>query len=106
MDAEKVPSAIEYTPTGFIYHLAPDGPRTVEWDALRAVMIETNDAGPFATDLWWVLIDDTGHCIIPSDDGDETLLAKLQELPNFDNDIIIQAMASVENKLFLCWKRE
>jgi hypothetical protein len=99
-------SPVEYTETALIYH-QPDGvDRTVHWDTLRAVLIETSDAGPFVEDVWWVLIDGDGHCIIPQEAGGEDLLTRLQQLSSFDNDAVIAAMASVENKLFLCWQRQ
>lgn len=97
---------LEYTKTGIIYHDGPEGPRAIDWETLRAVMIETTDDGPFSTDVWWIFIDERGHCILPSEVVDNNLLAQLQELPEFDHEAVIQAMASVENKLFLCWKRQ
>lgn len=97
---------IEYTPDGLIYH-QPDGTqRTVYWETLRAVLIETGDQGPFSEDLWWILIDGEGHCTIPQMVGSETLLTQLQALPGFDNEAVIEAMGSVENKLFVCWQRQ
>lgn len=98
-------SSVEYTDTALIYR-QPDGvTRTVLWDNLRSVLLETTDQGPFVEDVWWILIDDVGHCIISQEDGGEALLQRLQQLPNFDNDAVIAAMGSVENKIFVCWQR-
>lgn len=97
-------SAVEYNATGLIYH-QPDGEaRTVLWENLRAVLIETTDQGPFVEDVWWILVDAAGHCIISQETGGEALLERLQQLPGFDNDAVIEAMGSVENKIFVCWQ--
>jgi hypothetical protein len=100
-------SRVELTDLGVIYH-QPDGLScSVRWDTLRAVLIETTDAGPFIEDLWWILIDAEGHCIIPQEASGETeMFHRLQELPGFDNDAVIAAMGSVENRRFLCWQRQ
>ncbi len=99
-------ATIEFTDHALLYH-QPDAPtRTVRWDDLRAVLIETTDQGPFVEDVWWILIDGEGHCIIAQAAGGEQLLARLQALPGFDNEAVIAAMASVENRLFTCWQRQ
>jgi hypothetical protein len=104
---ETEPAAqIEFTDTAVTYW-QPDGvTRTVNWDELRAVLIETTDQGPFVEDVWWILVDSAGHCIIPQETGGERLLSWVQKLPNFDNDAVIAAMASVESKIFVCWQRQ
>lgn len=91
---------------GLTYHPLGEETRNIAWDDLRAVLIETTDQGPFVEDVWWILIDSKGHCIIPQEIGGNALLARLQTLPGFDNDAVIAAMASVENKLFVCWQRQ
>jgi len=97
---------VELSAEQIIYH-QPDGTLcSVSWESLRAVLIETTDEGPFVEDVWWILIDAEGHCIIPQEAGTEPLLARLQQLPDFDNDTVIAAMASVENQRFLCWRHQ
>jgi hypothetical protein len=105
-DQSEAASPLELTDTGATYR-QPDGvTRTLRWDDLRGVLIETTDQGPFVEDVWWILIDSAGHCLIPQEVGGEALLTRLQQLPNFDNDAVIAAMASVENNLFVCWQRQ
>ncbi|MDQ3813865.1 MAG: hypothetical protein M3347_07920, partial [Armatimonadota bacterium] len=44
----------------------PDGLiETVRWDDLRAVVIETNDSGPWLADVWWILVGTQSGCVIP-----------------------------------------
>jgi hypothetical protein len=79
---------------------------TVSWNELRAVIIDTNAAGPFSTDLYWILVGDNRGCVIPAGaDGEDQLLLRLQRLPGFDNEAFIAAMSCVEVKRFLCWQR-
>ena len=85
----------------------PDGLiESVPWDELRAVLLETNDQGPFAIDVFWILVGQRGGCVIPQGaHGEAALLERLQALDGFDNDAVIQAMMSTENQRFLCWQR-
>ena len=81
---------------------------SVTWDDLDAVIVETNDTGPWGADVLWLLIGDNGSsgCVIPQGaTGEPALLAKLQSLPGFDNEQLIAAMSSFGNQKFLCWRR-
>lgn len=85
----------------------PDGSaRSVRWDDLESIIIETNDSGPWGSDVWWVLRGRTGECHYPMGAaGENEMLERLQQLPGFDNDAVIQAMMSAENAEFICWRR-
>ena len=81
----------------------------VALEDLRAIIIETNDSGPFAPDVWWLLIGSSekkSGCVFPQGaTGHDDVLAFAQKLPGFDNRMFIQAMTSTENNRFLCWRR-
>jgi hypothetical protein len=78
----------------------------VRWADLNAVFIHTTDAGPFIDDVFWVLAGGESGCVVPSEaEGMDQLLKRLQQLPNFDNSAVIEAMSSTENREFLCWQR-
>jgi hypothetical protein len=85
----------------------PDGlVEEVRWDDLRAVLVETNDLGPFASDVFWILVGTASGVVVPlGASGEEAMLARLQELPGFDNQLVIAAMTSTENQRFRCWER-
>jgi hypothetical protein len=87
----------------------PDGKtERVALNDLKAIMIETNDSGPFAVDVWWLLLGSNreSSCIFPMGaEGEDTFLAFAQKLPGFDNQAFIQAMQSTENQRFLCWRQ-
>jgi hypothetical protein len=97
---------VEINSEEICYRQSDGTERIVQRDTLRAVLIETTDQGPSVEDVWWILIDGEGHCIIPQEEGGEHLLEMLQELPGFDNDAVIAAMSSVENRIFVCWQRQ
>ncbi len=79
---------------------------TVRWDALQEVSIITSDEGPFVDDLHWVLLGVPGGCAVAgSAAGASELLARLQSLPGFNNEAVIQAMGSTSNARFVCWTR-
>jgi hypothetical protein len=100
-------SQVEISDTGVIYQRADGVTRSVRWDDLQAVLIATTDDGPFVEDVWWILVDSDGQCVIPQAAAGETeLFHRLQELPGFDNEAFIEAMSSVENRQFLCWQRQ
>jgi hypothetical protein len=78
----------------------------VRFDDLLRVEVMTTDAGPAVTDVYFILADSEGECVIPMGSaGDEHLLEKLQTLPGFDNETYIQAMSSTEDARFLCWQK-
>jgi hypothetical protein len=85
----------------------PEGKRErVSLSELKAVIIETNDTGPWGTDILWILVG-TGQtgCVFPGGaTGEKDILEAVQKLPGFDNEAFIQAMTSTSNQRFLCWE--
>jgi hypothetical protein len=79
----------------------------VSWAELQAVIIETNSEGPFAPDLYWILVGKNRGCVIPAGaEGENQLLERLQKILGFDNEAVIAAMSCVEDQRFLCWRRD
>jgi len=79
---------------------------TIRFDQIEAVLLETTAAGPFASDLFWILAGKARGCVVPNDaEGTAALLRRLQEFPDFDNGVVIEAMGCAEPKRFLCWRR-
>jgi hypothetical protein len=85
----------------------PDGvTESVAWDDLRQVEIVTTDRGPLHPDVFWVLHGSKTGCAVPQGaTGEPELLERLQRLPGFRNDVVIQAMGSAENRRFVCWQK-
>jgi hypothetical protein len=88
----------------------PNGPNEqIRWGDLQGVLIETTDAGPFASDFFWMLLskDLKSGCVVPSEaDGCSALLSRLQQLPGFDNWLVVRACQSTDNNRFLIWERD
>ena len=79
---------------------------SVAWNDLQKVAIVTTDDGPFADDVYFVLYGSHGGCVVPQDGPQSNaLLERLQDLPGFDNEAVIQAMSCASNNEFLCWAR-
>ncbi len=80
--------------------------KTIRWPELEEVAIETTDNGPFGEDFFAVLRTAEFTARIPQEVlGFEDLLARLQQLPGFNNEAVIEAAGSTEDATFLCWKR-
>jgi hypothetical protein len=79
---------------------------TLQWSDLEEVALITTNEGPFADDVYWALSGATSGCLVPSEaNGAEALLAHLQNLPGFMNEVVILAMSSTENAKFVCWRK-
>lgn len=92
--------------TQIVYHRPGREADRLLWSEVQAVILETNALGPFATDVFWVLVGNHGEVVIPSGiQGEDALLDQLQQLPGFDNEAVIAAMSCTEEARFLCWQR-
>jgi hypothetical protein len=98
---------VEVTDTGIINHRPNGQVERVAFADLKAVIIETDDSGPWGADVWWFLVGNgpESGCVYPNGaTGEGEALQALQRLPGFDNEQLIQAMSSTDNARFLCWK--
>ena len=86
---------------------APDGTVSrISWADLQEVGILTTSGGPFAPDVFWMLLDTAGGCAIPQGTtGDDLLLDRLWKLPGFDGEAFINAMSCATDNKFICWRR-
>ena len=76
------------------------------WDDIRRVLIRTTDQGPFDDDVFFVIETADKSFVIPQAAlGASLLLDRLQQLPGFDNEAVIDSMGCTDNKEFLCWER-
>ncbi|MBK8482158.1 MAG: hypothetical protein IPL40_13485 [Proteobacteria bacterium] len=78
----------------------------VRWDELVAVSIVTSDEGPDADDFFLLLRGaEGGRCVIALDCACELdLLARLQQLPRFDNEALASSAGSARWREFVCWE--
>jgi hypothetical protein len=89
---------------------APGGKvERIRWDELGRVEILTTEAGPRDEDVFWLLASRDGAlgCAVPaSSEGMPALLERLQLLPGFDNQAVIEAMACATRARFVVWAAE
>jgi len=98
---------VAFDDVGVTFAQANGTRQLVRWSELVEVGVLTTDEGPTVDDVHWVLIDQTGEGFaVPSEsEGMKDLLARLQSLPGFDNQAVIEAMGSSQNAKFVCWTR-
>ena len=81
--------------------------QVIRWDDLQRVFIQTTDEGPFAPDVFWILQGSEERCVVPQGAmGEPELMERLQRLPGFKSESIIDAMGCVTNQIFECWWAE
>jgi hypothetical protein len=79
----------------------------VRWEDLVRVEIVTTDRGPWDDDLFYVLTSREGRdLVVPSEAPQSAeVLVRLQRLPGFDNQAVIESAGCTENRRFLCWEK-
>ncbi|MET3961093.1 hypothetical protein ABIE44_001027 [Marmoricola sp. OAE513] len=79
---------------------------SVTWFDLALVEIRTTSDEPFAEDMFWMLHGRSGTgVVVPSSTAPDELLVRLQALPGFSNEVLIESMASTADATFECWRR-
>lgn len=97
---------VSFDATEIVYTPMNGDALRIAWSDLLVVEIATTDDGPFDEDVFWVLHGGGPPLVVAqSVDGAPALLARLQELPGFDNEAVIAAMSSTDVARFLCWRR-
>jgi hypothetical protein len=87
---------------------APDGPsQRVLLNDLTGVAVETNDTGPWGTDVWWLLFGKNNKVAVAfpqGSTGGKDIVDALMALPGFDHQAMISAMACTANQVFPLWR--
>lgn len=82
--------------------------RRAAWSALERLVIRTTDTGPLLADVFWI-VQPIGEPVFffPGGATGETEFLRMAQaqLPAFDNDQVIAAMGSSENREFVAWQR-
>ena len=93
---------------GTITATYPDGTvKAVDWVDLIQIEVQTNDSGPWGTDVWWVLKGVNGECVYPQGaTGDPEMIPKYEQLSGFDDRELTRAMDCTSSKTFICWYKD
>lgn len=88
--------------------LADGTEESVTWAKLKEVAIRTTPEGPWKEDVFFLLVaEGGGGCAVPAGDPSaDSLMSRLQSLPNFDNEAFIEAMTTMEDGFFVVWQRQ
>lgn len=79
---------------------------SVSLNEVQRILIRTTDQGPFDDDVFFVLETAGKNFVIPqAAPGASQLLEYFQQLPDFNNEAVIDSMGCTDNKEFLCWER-
>lgn len=79
---------------------------SLAWGDLIRVTIVTTGKGPDENDVCYLLETESGSLRIPQGAaGEDQLLARLQKLPGWDDEAVIEAMSSTEDATFPCWSK-
>jgi hypothetical protein len=79
---------------------------TIRWEDVREVRIRTTSDGPFVDDVFFIVRDAAGQVSIPQSAMPPGLVERLQALPGFDNEAMIQAMTSMRDAEFVCYSAD
>lgn len=78
----------------------------VAWTELAEVRIITAADGPFAGDVFFVLIGASGKgCVVPYSAADPVFLSRLAALPGFESAKVAEAMRGSADRQFRVWRR-
>ncbi len=73
---------------------------------LKRISIITTSEGPFIPDVFWLIESSSDIAILPSEGKDSDFLKTAQNLPDFDNEVVIKAMTSHDNDFFVSWEKK
>jgi hypothetical protein len=93
----------------FVSAAFPSGEtQSIAWQDVDCVAIETNDSGPWGSDVWWLFEGaDTRVAYPQGATGDSEMLEQLStRFPGFSDAAVIQAMGCTSNARFVCWQRD
>lgn len=87
--------------------LADGTEESVTWANLAEVAIRTTPAGPWKEDTFFLLMrEGGGGCAVPAGHPSaDALMSRLQSLPDFDNEVFVEAMTTIEDDFFVVWQR-
>ena len=98
---------IEFDSEAIRFHLPQGEVQHIQWNELDEVRIMTTDEGPYVEDVFFMLHgeDKKVYTIPQSAEGNVELLARLQMLPDFNNETLIEALGSTSNQQFKLWMK-
>jgi hypothetical protein len=105
--AQDGPGVVEVDERQISYFSAYAG-GSVSIEALARIRIETNDAGPWGEDMYWIFEEDGGNSLqIPASASNiELLFDAFAALDGVNYDAVTNATRATENGEFLIWSKQ
>jgi len=97
---------VEIDEQGVRRFIGPRQTEAISWSELVRVSITTTDAGPAVEDFYFLLhrVDGGGVAVANEHAVAQRLLERLQRLPGFDSEAVVEASGSTSDASFLCWE--
>lgn len=102
------PERVEFDDDGIIRHHPDGSTESIRWNEIDTITIITTNQGPREEDAYWVFenTDNTQGCMVSNGaKGFPDLLDRMQSLPGFRDEMVIEAMGTTSNKRFVAWQR-
>jgi len=77
----------------------------VRWEAVTEIAVRITSCGPAEEDVFFVFTYDDGTRLAIGLGDTDYLLPRLQEMPGFDNEAFVRAMATSEDGSSVLWRR-
>lgn len=78
----------------------------IRFEEIKGIAIETNDSGPFGADVIWHVSDGKITIHFPMGArGEKEVVEELMKIDSFNYQEMIDAMGSVDNKVFILLNR-
>lgn len=78
--------------------------KSMNWEAVKGVMLQTTDEGPFVEDVFWHICGEHKVLTYPASAiGVDDLMKRLQKLEGFDSRTLLRAIGCCENEQFVLW---
>jgi hypothetical protein len=88
-----------------VRRLAPDGSEAeLAWADLREVRIVSRPAPTLSEGVVFELVGESATLCVPRPEATQDLIDRLQELPGFDTEALIEAIGSTGEATFVCWR--
>lgn len=99
--------SVEVDDTGLTLRRTDGGADGMTWEELRHISIETVAGGLNASEVMWVLTANDGASVrvAQTAPGADRLIARLQQLPGFRYEPMIQSMITTDATRFVVWER-
>jgi hypothetical protein len=107
MQIEQRPNQVEFDDESLMFSHDGMPVNSIRWNELKEVSIQTTEGDPATEDVFFEFagLERDHKILLPqTSEGVDQLLRRLQGVPGFEHQAVIDAMASTEQAKYICWK--